>query len=230
MSLMSKLPRPIEPEGSGSSGWMMIFADTLSLLLAFFVLLFSMSTLRTDTWLSMANGLAQRLNPARYHSETSGPSDQNLPRTSEPSAMNLGYLAPLVQDKIRGIPGFVGVTVTPLPDRIVISIPSDRLFASREAVLTANGANSIFLLGGFLGTIGNKVTIAGYAGQGSDVTVLAIDRAAAVARSLSDSGYDGVTSALAYADARGQGYIFDPTAENQDRVDVVILDARKGRS
>ena len=230
MSLMSKLPRPIEPEGSGSSGWMMIFADTLSLLLAFFVLLFSMSTLRTDTWLSMANGLAQRLNPARYHSETSGPSDQNLPRTSEPSAMNLGYLAPLVQDKIRGIPGFVGVTVTPLPDRIVISIPSDRLFASREAGLTANGANSIFLLGGFLGTIGNKVTIAGYAGQGADSTVLAIDRAAAVARSLSDSGYDGVTSALAYADARGQGHIFDPTAENQDRVDVVILDARKGRS
>jgi chemotaxis protein MotB len=233
--LIDSLPKPIEAERSGAGAWMLIFADTLSLLVAFFVLMFSMSTLRVDTWLSMVNGLAQRLNPERYHSDTMGPSDQNLPRTSEPGAMNLGYLGPLIEDKIRSIPGLVDVTITPLPDRIVISIPSGRLFDAKQADLTANGANSVFLLGGFLGTIGNKVMIAGYSEEpdgsrpsGDDLMVLSIERAAAVARSLRASGYDRVTSAMGYADPRGQGTTVDPTAENRDRIDVVVLDVKAG--
>jgi chemotaxis protein MotB len=230
--LIDSLPKPIETARSAGSAWMLIFADTLSLLVAFFVLLFSMSTLRVDTWLSMANGLAQRLNPARYQSETMGPSDQNLPRTSEQSAMNLGYLGPLIEDKIRSIPGFVGVTVTPLPDRIVISIPTERLFQASAAKLTANGANSIFLLGGFLGTIGNKVMVAGY-GESAERSaggpmVLSIERAASVARSLAASGYGRVTSAMGYADPQGQGFTIDPTAEDRNRIDVVVLDATDG--
>lgn len=231
-NLIDSLPKPIEAERSGASAWMLIFADTLSLLVAFFVLLFSMSTLRVDTWLSMTNGLAQRLNPARYHSETMGPSDQNLPRTTEQSAANLGYLGPLIEDKIRSIPGFVDVTITPLPDRIVISIPSERLFDTGKAKLTAGGANSVFLLGGFLGTIGNKVMVAGYnettGSAAADPMVLAIERAAAVARSFRASGYGRVTSAMAYADPRGQGFAIDPTTENRDRIDVVVLDATDG--
>jgi chemotaxis protein MotB len=231
-SLLQQLQRAVPPEQSGSTGWMLIFADTLSLLLAFFVLLFSMSTLRVDTWLSMTNGLAQRLNPARYQSDAAGPSERNLPRTHEASAMNLGYLAPLIEDKIHSSSDLGRAVMTVLPDRIVVSVPADALFQAGDADLTAQGVRTVFTLGGLLGTIGNKVTIAAYTepvltpGQlAGEVMVRSIERAAAVAHGLADSGYGRATSAMGYADPAGQGYTVEPSAELRNRIDVVVLDA-----
>ena len=237
--LVHQLQRALPPESSGSSGWMLIFADTLSLLLAFFVLLFSMSTLRVDTWLSMTNGLAQRLNPARYESQNPGPSERNLPRSSEQSAMNLGYLAPLIDDKIRSGQGLNNAVMTVLPDRIVVSIPADALFTGSGATLTSEGARTVFVLGGLLSTIGNEVTVAAYAepisrpGQLAGATMVrSIERATAVARALADSGYGKIASALGYADAAGQGYAVEPSAALRDRIDIVIHDTKTagGRS
>ena len=235
-------PTPAEEPSSSSSGWMLIFADTLSLLLAFFVLLFSMSTLRVDTWLSMANGLAERLNPARYEAPSPGPSERNLPRSSEQSAMNLGYLAPLIEEKLRSNTDLTGLTLTTRPDRIVVSIPSDTLFPKDGAGLSRIGTRRVFVLGGLLGTISNRVVVASYADRSAvddkqtDPMVLSIQRAASVARALAESGYNGVASAMGYADPAGQGFAIEPTVQDRDRVDIVIYDAqddapaKKGRS
>jgi chemotaxis protein MotB len=221
---------------------MMIFADTLSLLLAFFVLLFSMSTLRVDTWLSMANGLADRLNPARYESPNPGPSERNLPRSKEQSAMNLGYLAPLFEEKLRSTTDLADLTLTTRPDRLVVSIPCDILFPKNGAALSRDGTRRIFVLGGLLGTIDNRVVVASYAdssgpdGQQTGAMVLSIERAVSVARALGDSGYNGVASAMGYADPAGQSFTIEPTRRDRDRVDIVIYDSQgdasavKGRS
>ena len=243
MDMIPGLPPKPASEPASSSGWMLIFADTLSLLLAFFVLLFSMSTLRVDTWLSMANGLAERLNPARYESPTPGPSERNLPRTSEQSAMNLGYLGPLIEEKLRSNTDLVDLTLTMRPDRIVVSIPSDTLFPKDGAALSRIGTRRVFVLGGLLGTINNRVVVSSYAepstnadAQQSDPMVLSIERAASVARALAESGYNGVASAMGYADPAGQGFAIEPTTRDRDRVDIVIYDAEddafgsKGRS
>jgi len=230
--LLDQLQRSVPPEPTDSAGWMLIFADTLSLLLAFFVLLFSMSTLRIDTWLSMTNGLAERLNPSRYESEKPGPSELNLPRTNEQSAMNLGYLAPLIDDKIRSSPALRNTVITTLPDRIVVSIPADILFQAGSTRLTGDGAQTIFVLGGLLGSIGNKVTVAAYAEPASTPGQLAgaamvrsIDRATEVAHNLAESGYAKVVAAMGYADPGGQGFVIQPSAELRNRVDVIIHDA-----
>jgi len=235
-------PKPMRSPES-SSGWMLIFADTLSLLLAFFVLLFSMSTLRVDTWLSMANGLAERLNPARYESPTPGPSERNLPRTSEHSVMNLGYLAPLIEEKLRSNTDLTDLTLTARPDRIVVSVPSETLFPKDGAALSRIGTRRIFVLGGLLGTINNRVVVASYAERSTnadrpqtDPMVLSIERATSVAQALADSGYNGVASAMGYADPAGQGFTIEPTIRDRNRVDIVIYDAEgdasgtKGRS
>ena len=202
-----------------------------------------MSTLRVDTWLSMANGLAERLNPAQYESETQGPSEQNLPRSNEQSAMNLGYLGPLFEDKLRTNSDLKDLTVTLRPDRIVVSIPADTLFPKDGAALSRIGTRRIFVLGGLLGTINNRVVVAGYADPqtlstdgGMDPMVLSIERASAVARALADSGYEAVASAMGYADPAGQGFTIEPKVDDRNRVDIVIYDSEgnetgvKGRS
>ncbi len=235
MDMIPGLPTNLNDEQPASSaGWMLIFADTLSLLLAFFVLLFSMSTLRVDTWLSMANGLAERLNPAQYQSETQGPSEENLPRSSEKSAMNLGYLGPLIEDKLRSDTDLHDLTLTSRPDRIVVSIPADTLFPKDGAGLSRIGTRRVFILGGLLGTFNNRVVVASYTdpsaagGQDNDPMVLSIERASAVAQALANSGYNGVASAMAYADPAGQGYTIEPTADGRNRVDIVIYDVDGG--
>ena len=46
-----------------SKGWMITFADLLSLMLAFFVLLFAMSKVEVDSWKALVDSLSNRLNP-----------------------------------------------------------------------------------------------------------------------------------------------------------------------
>ena len=232
MAMPSGLPPQPAHDSSGSagSGWMLIFADMLSLLLAFFVLLFSMSTLRIDTWLSMTNGLKQRLNPARYQAETSGPSDKDLPRSTDRKAMNLGYLAPLIEEKIGAVRDLRMASITPQSDRIIISIPSDALFFGRDQTLNSDGVRRIFVLGGLLSTIGNRVTVAAHmdpsrGAKSQNPMVMSIERATAVARAFAASGYGEVDSALGYADPAGQGVVSEPTTRYRDRVDIIIHDA-----
>ena len=53
-----------EPAVTGRA-WMITFTDLASLLLAFFVLLFSMSSVRMDSWQVAIDSLSRTLNPTR---------------------------------------------------------------------------------------------------------------------------------------------------------------------
>ena len=57
-------PKPQAASGSSDGwAWMVIFTDLISLMLTFFVLLFSMSNLQLDRWENLIDVLSRTLSP-----------------------------------------------------------------------------------------------------------------------------------------------------------------------
>ena len=50
--------------------WMLIFTDLVSLMLTFFVLLFSMSVVKVDAWNNVVSALSQSLKPSERKAQT----------------------------------------------------------------------------------------------------------------------------------------------------------------
>ncbi len=55
----------VEETKSDPNTWMVIFADLLALLLTFFVLMFSMSSVQVAEWQAIVTSLSENLNPER---------------------------------------------------------------------------------------------------------------------------------------------------------------------
>ena len=58
--------------------WMVTFVELVALLVAFFVMLFAMSTIRYDLWDIMVHSLSQRLNPSLGGESVSSLADRNV--------------------------------------------------------------------------------------------------------------------------------------------------------
>ncbi|MDH5189305.1 MAG: flagellar motor protein MotB, partial [Rhodospirillaceae bacterium] len=75
-----------------SAAWMVTFTDLVSLMLTFFVLLFSMSNVKMDEWEAMIDTLTQTLNPSRLTTVADATSKFNIGTIFRKRAINLDYL------------------------------------------------------------------------------------------------------------------------------------------
>ena len=67
----------IEPEEqarplAATPAWLLTFTDLTALLLAFFVLLLSMSEIKVETWEAITQSLTRELNPAKWKAVETG--------------------------------------------------------------------------------------------------------------------------------------------------------------
>jgi chemotaxis protein MotB len=223
--------------------WLVIFSDMLALLLAFFVLLFSMSTVDSGAWQAMVGSLAQRLNPIGLTKEQKVEEPPDIPRLLLPRAANLDYLHSVLEQKTETEPVLANAVMQRLDDRLVISLPADFLFPVGGATLTDVGLSSARVLGDMLHLVGNQIDVNGHTdpkimaagGEFESNWDLSLARAVAVARALQDGGFERPVVAYGLADSR-----FDDIAATLGRdarmslarrVDVVVrnrIDAELG--
>jgi len=223
--------------------WLIIFSDMLALLLAFFVLLFSMSTVDSGAWQAMVGSLAQRLNPVGLTKEVVSEEPPDIPRIFLPRATNLDYFQSVLEQKIQNEPLLSGAIMHRLDDRLVISFPSEFLFSIGEASLTEEGAGSARILGDMLHLVGNQVDVNGHTdprimaagGEFRSNWDLSLARAVAVAKALEEGGYDRQIVAYGMADSRFDDIETELGREVRmnlaRRVDVVVrnrIDAELG--
>ena len=121
-------------ESKQGVAWLITFTDLVSLMLTFFVLLFSMSTLRTDHWDSVIDALSQSLNPSSTRAHMSATSDFNIATLFKKRAINLDYLTSVLQDALSKDDLLSGNHLMRLDDRLIVALPGDLLFEPGKAV------------------------------------------------------------------------------------------------
>lgn len=178
-----------------STAWMITVADLFSLMLTFFVLLYSMSVIQYDKWEAISHSLMQRLRVVDEEVPITAPSDFSVLRADFTFARGLDYLGTVMDKRFDDVQ-FENVAITRGEDRITLSLISDSLFPVGSAEITAQGRQTVRQIGQFLSTIGNRVTIEGHTDPRPVHTAsypsnweLSMARAVAVASVLRDAGY-----------------------------------------
>lgn len=213
--------------------WMVIFTDLVSLMLTFFVLLFSMSSVQVDRWKEMVDTLSRTFNPARETVEPRPAAPYNIATISLRRAVNLDYLGAVLGDLVRHDEDLGQGRILGLEDRLIIVLDGDLMFDPGQAGLSERGRQALFVLGGVLRNVGNHIGVNGYTDSvlpddGGYVSnwELSLARAAIVANALKRAGYGEDVVAYGYADSRLSD-LADLPAEQRAalarRVEIVVF-------
>lgn len=231
MIRLPKLPKAEDKSGGHNRTiWLISFTDLMSLLLAFFVLMYSMSEPEAQRW----TGLSKALTSARSTATSpSGAAPEpkaafNAAAVETQSAINLDYLGALLRTQTGANPDLAAVDVRREDDRVVIGLPGTLMFDVSGATFTDQGRRVLYLLGAAVGRIGNRIEVVGHAEREDQTDGLAweraLTRAVAIAAALRETGYKrdlvarGVMAAPVTAQAAGSGA----------RVDIVVRDEVDG--
>jgi chemotaxis protein MotB len=212
--------------------WLITFGDLSALLLSFFILLYSMSSLELDKWKAAASRMTKGA-PASVQLRPAPKSDRGVPTVNVPPALPLGYLSQVLEEKLRQEGALGQVQIHRLDKMLVVSLPADVLFPPDKATLTPRASQALFSVSSALAQISNQIDIQGHTAPAASVSTgndwkwrLSLERAVAVADELKRIGYQGNPAILGLADSRF-GYLDQaiPEARRLElarRVDLVI--------
>lgn len=193
----------------GGTAWMITFADLIMLLITFFVLLFSMSQVKTEKWQAVVEALSDRLNPESAHAKIGPFAERNVHRVFEPKLLGLDYLDTMLAEKVADEPLLAESIIHRLEDRLVISLPGGALFAPGRAQLAADARAAVAALGTLLRYVDNSVEVTGHTHPATPLSEgfsssweLSLARALAVAEVLREAGLSQRITAFGLADSR----------------------------
>lgn len=210
------------PQTPAGKAWLVTFSDLICLLLTFFVMLYAMS----------------EPDPARYRALAAGAPGAKLEQVGEErpeaafsaasvdrgKAIDIGYLGRVFESQMAKNPELADIRIARVDETLILSLPTDLLFAPGEATLSEGGKRALFVMGGVAANIGNAVDVVGHA-DASPVThrypsnwELSLARAQTVADMLHQAGYLKEITVRGHGDGQSGGRI-DPTAR---RVDLVV--------
>lgn len=222
-----------------SPAWLVSMGDVTALMLTFFVMLFSMSYVKSERW----DEIISLLNRTTEPSEIQKPiptSDRAIPSVEVLAGLSTDYLHRILQEKLSRDPILAKARITPLEDQVVISLQSDALFESGSDELGEEAKLAVRELAGVLAQVGNQVEIVGHtdplppaAGSYPSNWDLSLARALRVANALTDAGYKGNFAAIGMGDSRFRH--LDPRLSEERRyelarrVDVVLRSEAGGQ-
>jgi chemotaxis protein MotB len=215
-----------------AQAWLLTFTDLSALMLTFFVLLFSMSSIEVTQWQNLIDSLSPRLDRLQQVTVALPQSEKSAEEVERLPGTDLDYLAAVLKEQMAANEELAGVRVVQRRDRLVISVPGDLLFASGSAELGEAGGKAAFTLGGVLRNLRNVIEIAGHA----DPEVpkeshpsnweLSLLRAAVLSEMLTKVGYRGEILVRGYGHSRYEEV--DPALDPAERmararrVDIVV--------
>lgn len=185
----NSVPRPGSTQsGNTSSAWMVSFADLLSLILTFFVLMYSMSAIVEPKWHKVKESLTERLNPDHESPEILFTAKKSISTVYVKNATELSYLYSLIQEKMKAASLDKMLKLERRDNSLAIILPGNIAFVDGESILSPKAKEALHLLEDILHQINNQVDIYGYASPSE--RGLSISRAIAVAKGLLEFGYD----------------------------------------
>lgn len=219
-------------ERTGRSSWLTTFADISALMLAFFVMLFSMSSLEVEKWQAVVARLPNA-DPSKEKLRPPPNSALNVATVDVPPALPLGYLSQVLEEKISQDEVLGRAQIHRLDKLVIVSLPTERLFLSAGATLTESAKEALFRLTSALAQMGNQIDVYGHTAPGGTDSAstmqnwrLSLARAVAVANELRRIGYQRNVTMLGLGDSRydhlDRGIVEDRRRQLARRVDIVI--------
>lgn len=215
---------------TGDTIWLVTFADVISLLLTFFVMLYAMSSVKVGRWQEMADALSRQRSPSDARVTSAPTAQYNVATVFRRRAINLEYLHAVVAEAMAKEEATRALPLRLAGDRLVI--PLSGMFAADGVRPNETGEKTLFALAGLLANFTNPVVVIGHTGAqppaGPAYTSnweLSIGRAAAFANALRRAGYPSEVSALGAAGTRAEAAHPGMAA---DRIDIVILSGAGG--
>jgi chemotaxis protein MotB len=227
--------RPPAPSPAAGGIWLISFADLVSLMLAFFVLMFAMREPEPKLWADLLGRVTAPSTAARPALPGDPPPQPrasfNIATTEEISARSLDYLSAVLRNQLSARPALAGLAVVRQDDRLTLFAPATLLFDGGLS-LSARGRETLYLLAPMLGRAGNRVEVVGRAsaeegrsesGQadGGRGWERALTQAVVVAQGLRDAGYQ--------TDLVARGVLTDMVLDGEAGVELVIREEEAGR-
>ena len=213
--------------------WLLTFVDLISLLLAFFIMMFSMSSIKMSAWDIFKGSLD--------HEQTlEGPSTANNTKQTISKSqaikygLNLGYLRSILETGLKKEKLLKNVSFTFDSERLLISLPTKLIFEKGSSALSRDGKKALFLLAETLSNFKNDISLVGHSDPTPMVAgakyennwVLSLSRAYSVAQTLKNAGYRKSLKILSFADTRFNDISNKRSVENRHqlarRVDIMV--------
>lgn len=213
--------------------WLVIFADLIALLLAFFVLLYAMQRVQYGAWEAVVESLSRNLHPKPAIELPKPAVDENVSALVRSKAIDLSYLEVLLRSRRESESALAGIMLRRVENQLVIVLPGDLVFMPGKATPVAAAMPKLLELASVLRNINNHIEVRGH----SDPTPvdneqfrsnweLSLARAVAVADRLRAFGYPRPIATFGFADTRfGDVASVEPRARRLNlarRVDIVI--------
>ncbi len=220
-----------------NGAWLIIFTDLLSLLLTFFVLMFSMNAVQVADWQAVVDTLSDRLNTKHALISAKEWDGYESTKVEVPLAHKIEYLHTVINEKLGNDPVLKNSHMQLLNDRLIISLPSDMLFGKGSSMFSNAGAqNTIEELANILGTVTNQLAVSAHSDPPPVVDEdfssnweLSLIRAVAVSRIITDSGYSHPIMTFGNGDAMieelGLGLNFEQKSRLARRVDIIVKES-----
>ena len=177
--------------------WLITFVDLISLLLAFFLMLYSMSSIQKNDWAAFLASLNKH-EVLMKEKKVGSRKDAELIRPAETSkGLEISYLRTLLESEIDSDDLLKFVEFFRTGNQLVLSFPSSLIFRPGSSDLLPKGKQALFALSEKLSNLENRVELVGYSDPNPIINnqkyknnwVLALFRASAVANALIKSGY-----------------------------------------
>jgi chemotaxis protein MotB len=225
------------PSGTNSAPkWMLTFADLLSLILTFFIMIYAMSSTELNEWKAISGSIKDAFNKMpgiQISTEIKKREDTQAEYVKEKVGNELGYLNSVLLDKFNtaGIKDDL-ISVNLSEDRLVISLVGETCFANNSAVLLPKAQEIVEILGNALGSSRNRIEIYGNASIKPVNTPdypsnleLSLARAMTAANKLKSSGYDHKIVAFGRSSANTMGLESLPKEQREGvsrRIDIIV--------
>jgi chemotaxis protein MotB len=182
--------------GSGPV-WLVTFVDLISLLLAFFVMIFAMSSPSAPEW----KAFTAAMNKAEIKNSVDTTATAPSAVSAEPDRLGRGvdlrYLRRILETGMARETTLALAVLREEGGNLVLSLPGDLFFRAGGAEVLPSGTAALFALAETLSTLDNRIDLIGHTdprpvGAGGRFTSnweLSLARAAAVADSLVRAGY-----------------------------------------
>lgn len=181
--------RPVD-----SAIWMVTFTDLIGLLLAFFVMLFSMATIEEGAWRRVAGALANGPSQVAGDAGVRPRVDRNSGETPVAEGRNIDYLAALLAERLAADPRLERVQLLRRPEGIALVPPIEA--PSHDGAPAGRPARELLVaLGDALRSMPNRIEVEGLARGGGDAAAFAAEwervmtRALGLARGLEEAGH-----------------------------------------
>ncbi len=213
-----------------SGRWLVTFADLSAVMVAFFVLMFSMSEVDVERWDGAVEAFNRRFNVLADDVATVRPQAERnvLPVESVP-ATDVSYLAALLERRLAGEPVLQSLRLTLFTQELVVSAAPEDMFDAAGG-LSVQGREIVFSLSGLLGSVRNGLDVVVHRSEAEQTEWSeSVARAGLIADALQRAGYPHPVRTIGYGQRRDPLLPRSSRLPVAGRIDIVIAEDQEIR-